>query len=98
MKDNPQAVRAFLKGWFETIAYERAHRDETIAYAVKAMRRSPAIETREYDLVMQEFSADGKFQASALTVMARSFVELGQLDSEPDLTKYYTEEFLPKVK
>jgi NitT/TauT family transport system substrate-binding protein len=98
MKDNPQAVRAFLKGWFETIAYERAHRDETIAYAVKSMRRSPAIETKEYDLVMQEFSADGKFQASALKVLARSFVELGQLDSEPDLTKYYTEEFLPKIK
>ena len=98
MKDNPQAVRAFLQGWFETIAYERGHRDETIAYAVKAMRRSPAIETKEYDLVMAEFSADGKFQASAVKVMARSFVELGQLDTEPDLTKYYTEEFLPKTK
>ena len=47
---------------------------------------------------MAEFSADGKFQASALKVMARSFVELGQLDTEPDLTKYYTEEFLPKTK
>jgi NitT/TauT family transport system substrate-binding protein len=98
IKDNPGAVRAFLKGWFETIAYERAHRDETIAYAVKAMRRSPAIETKEYDLVIQEFSADGKFEARALKVMARSFVELGQLDREPDLTKYYSEDFLPKTK
>ena len=98
VKDNPQAVRAFLKGWFETIAYERAHRDETIAYAVKAMRRSPAIETKEYDLVMPEFSVDGKFEANALKVLSRSFVELGQLDREPDLTKYYTEEFLPGTK
>jgi ABC-type nitrate/sulfonate/bicarbonate transport system substrate-binding protein len=98
IKDNPQAVRAFLKGWFETIAYERAHRDETIAYAVKAMRRSQAIETKEYDLVMAEFSTDGKFRPSALKVMARSFVDLGQLDTEPDLTKYYTEEFLPETK
>ena len=98
MKDNPRSVRAFLEGWFETIAYERAHRDETIAYAVKAMRRSAAIETKEYDLVMAEFSADGRFKPSALKVMARSFVELGQLDSEPDLTKYYTEKFLPEAK
>ena len=98
IKDRPQAVRAFLKGWFETIAYERAHRDETIAYAIKAMRRSEAVETKEYDLVMSEFSADGKFQPSALKVMARSFVELGQLDTEPDLTKYYTEKFLPETK
>jgi ABC-type nitrate/sulfonate/bicarbonate transport system substrate-binding protein len=98
MKDDPQAVRAFLKGWFETIAYERAHRDETIAYAVKAMRRSVEIETKEYDLVTPMFSADGKFQTSGLKVLARSFVELGQLETEPDLTKYYTEEFLPKTK
>ena len=89
------AVRAFLKSWFETIAYERAHRDETIAYAVKAMRRSQAIETKEYDLVTPMFSADGKFQASGLKVLARSFVKLGQLNTEPDLTKYYTEEFYP---
>ncbi|HEY3916779.1 MAG TPA: ABC transporter substrate-binding protein [Stellaceae bacterium] len=96
MKNDPEAVRGFLKGWFETIAYERAYRDETIAYAVTAMRRSRAIETKEYDLVMPMFSADGKFQASGLKVLARSFVELGQLDSEPDLTKYYTEAYLPK--
>ena len=98
MKDNPQAVRAFLKGGFETIAYERAHRDKTIAYAVKAMRRSPEIETKEYDFVMPEFLPDGRFQANALKVMARSFVELGQLDSEPDRTKYHTEKFLPETK
>ena len=36
--------------------------------------------------------------ACATLLLARSFVELGQLDSEPDLTKYYTEEFLPKIK
>jgi NitT/TauT family transport system substrate-binding protein len=98
MKDDPQAVRAFLKGWFEIIAYERSHRDETIAYAVKTMRRSQAIETKEYDLVTPMFSADGKFLASGLKILARSFVELGQLDTEPNLTKYYTEEFLPKTK
>jgi ABC-type nitrate/sulfonate/bicarbonate transport system substrate-binding protein len=47
------------------------------------------IEVERVDLVIKEFSADGKFDARALKVMARSFVELGQLDREPDLTKYY---------
>ncbi|HVA14137.1 MAG TPA: ABC transporter substrate-binding protein [Stellaceae bacterium] len=96
VRKDPEAVRGFLKGWFETIAYERAHRDQTIAYAVPAMRRSAAVETKEYDLVTPMFSADGKFKPAALKVLARSFVELGQLDSEPDLTKYYTEAYLPK--
>lgn len=97
IQKDPEAVRAFLKGWFETIAYERAHRDETIAYAVTAMKRSPAVETKEYDLVIRMFSADGRFDPAALKVMSRSFVDLGQLNSEPDLTKYYTEKFLPKL-
>ena len=96
MQKDPDAVRGFLKGWFETIAYERAHRDETIAYAVTAMRRSPAVETKEYDLVMPMFSADGKFDPAALQVMSQSFVDLGQLDSKPDLSQYYTEAYLPK--
>jgi len=46
VRDNPNAVRALLRGWFETIAHERAHRDETIAYAVTAVRRSAAVERR----------------------------------------------------
>lgn len=95
IQKDPAAVRGFLKGWFETIAYERAHRDETIAYAVTAMKRSLAVETKEYDLVMPEFSSDGKFDPQALKVMAHSFLDLGLLGSEPDLTKYYTEKFLP---
>jgi ABC-type nitrate/sulfonate/bicarbonate transport system substrate-binding protein len=96
--DNPNAVREFLKGWFETIAYERAHRDETIAYAVAAVRRSAAVEAQEYDTVMPMYSADGKFPASGLDVVRQSFVEMHILDNKPDLTKYYTEEFLPKTK
>jgi ABC-type nitrate/sulfonate/bicarbonate transport system substrate-binding protein len=96
--DNPNAVRAFLKGWFETIAYERAHRDETIAYAVTAVRRSAAVEAQEYDTVMPMYSADGKFPASGLDVVRQSFVEMKILDSAPDLTKYYTEGFLSKTK
>jgi NitT/TauT family transport system substrate-binding protein len=97
LHDDPGAVRAFLKGWFETIAYERTHRAETIQFAQIATRRSAAVETREYDLVMPMYSADGKFHAPGLDVLAKSFVELKILDTEPDLTKYYTEEYLPTM-
>jgi hypothetical protein len=44
---------------------------------------------------MPMFSADGKFPPSAMAVLQGSFVELQLLDKEPDLAKYYTEEFLP---
>ncbi|HEY1502985.1 MAG TPA: hypothetical protein VGF92_01730 [Stellaceae bacterium] len=47
----------------------------------------------EYEQVMPEFSGDGKFRASGLDVVRQSFVEM----KFSDLTKYYTEEFLPKT-
>lgn len=97
LRDDPAAVRAFLKGWFETIAYERSHRAATIQFAQIATKRSEAVETKEYDLVMPMYSADGRFPASGLKVLAKSFVELKILDTEPDLSKYYTEEYLPAM-
>jgi hypothetical protein len=54
------------------------------------------VEEHEFDTVMPMFSADGKFDKRALGVLARSLVEVGMVEREPDLSKLYTEEFLPK--
>jgi NitT/TauT family transport system substrate-binding protein len=94
--DNPDAVRRFLAGWFETIAFMRAHKDETVRLAMPVTGFSKEIEDKEYDIVMPMFSADGKFDPAALDVLRRSFVDLHLLDRPPDLSKYYTEAFLPK--
>jgi hypothetical protein len=43
------------------------------------------------------FSTEGKFDDKALATLARSFVDLELLPSEPkDLRRHLTEEFLPK--
>jgi hypothetical protein len=57
---------------------------------------APAIVSGTYDLMMPVFSTDGKFNDKALATLARSFVELGLLDKEPDMKTLYTEQFLPK--
>jgi hypothetical protein len=44
---------------------------------------------------MPMFSDDGRIKASALKVLAKSFVELNTLPAEPDMSKLYTEAFLP---
>jgi NitT/TauT family transport system substrate-binding protein len=95
VRDNPDAVRRFLKGWFETIAFMRADKAAAVRVARTITNFSEAVEEREYDGVMPMFSADGKFPPSAMAVLQGSFVELQLLDKEPDLAKYYTEEFLP---
>jgi len=91
----PDAIRGFLKGWFETIAFMRKNKAETVAIASQAINKDQAIVSRTYDEVMPMFSGHGRFKASALNVLAKSWVELGTLQTEPDVSKLYTEAFLP---
>jgi len=92
----PQAVRAFLKGWFETVAFMRKNKPETVAIASEVTHKEAEINSRVYDELMPMFSDDGKFNASALATLAKSYVELQLLPQEPDMKALYTEAFLPK--
>ena len=96
VKKNPDGVRAFLAGWFDSIAFMRAHREETAQVAMKVSEISHQVAERSYEVIMPMFSADGRFSQAGLTAVERSYVDLGLLDKEPDLKPYYTEEFLPK--
>jgi NitT/TauT family transport system substrate-binding protein len=92
---NPTGLKAFLAGWFETIAYMRDHRQETIDIAVKATGVSPAVAAQSYDDTMPIMSLDGRFSAKALDVLATSFIDTKTLPSKPDMSTLYTEAFLP---
>jgi ABC-type nitrate/sulfonate/bicarbonate transport system substrate-binding protein len=92
----PDAIRGFMKGWFETIGFMRKNKANTVDIAKDIMETDAEISARVYDELMPMFSDDGKFDAKALAVLSRSYVELQILDKEPDMTKLYTEAFLPK--
>ena len=93
---HPDEIRDFLKGWFKTIAFMRANKAETVAIDAQVLQKDPDIISRTYDEVMPMFSNDGKFNPKGLAVLAKSFVELHTLPTEPDMSKLYTEAFLPK--
>ena len=44
---------------------------------------------------MGMFNRTGQFDPKALAVLARSFVEMGTLPSEPDMAALVTEKYLP---
>ena len=96
MAERPQAVRGFLKGWFDTIAFMRANKAETGAIAKEVTMKDEDVTSRVYDEVMPMFSDNGKFNPAALVTLAKSYVELQYLPTEPDPAVLYTEEFLPK--
>ena len=91
----PQALRGFLKGWFETIAFMRGNKVETVRIAKDIMGTDEATSGAIYDELMPMFSSTGKFEPQALAVLSRSFVEMKTLPSEPDMSRLYTEAFLP---
>ncbi len=97
MRENPKAVRAFLKGWTNTISFIYAHEDKAIPVFARIMNRSAAVATQSLNAVLPTnyFSRDGRFDPKIVMPLADAYVSMGLLDQTPDMTKLYTEEFLP---
>jgi len=51
--------------------------------------------SRVYDEAIGMITTDGHFDAKGLAVLQSSFVEMKTLPEAPDMTKLYTERFLP---
>ena len=93
--ERPQAVRAFLKGWFNTIAYMKANKDKTVEITSKVIKLSPSVVSRAYDEQIGIFSMDGTFDPKAVAVLKKSFIEMGLLKEMPDDKALFTTQFLP---
>jgi NitT/TauT family transport system substrate-binding protein len=93
---NPGALRAFLAGWFETIAFMGDHRQESIEITARHIGVSLAVAAAGYDDTMPTFSRDGRFEPQALDLLAASFVDTNTLPAKPDMPSLLTAAFLPK--
>ena len=96
INSNPAAIRAFLAGWLETIEFIRTHKEETVKVESEVTGFPPSVMSKEYDLTVGMFSRDCKFDAESLATLERSFVSLKLLKDTPDMSKLYTEAFIPK--
>jgi ABC-type nitrate/sulfonate/bicarbonate transport system substrate-binding protein len=93
---NPDAIRAFIAGWIETVDYMRTHKAETIKIESALNHFSEDIMSREYDLVIGMYTKDCRFDAESLATLKRSFGEMKLIEAELDISKLYTEAYLPK--
>jgi ABC-type nitrate/sulfonate/bicarbonate transport system substrate-binding protein len=93
---NPEALRAFLAGWIETVDYMRAHKAETVKIESGVTRFSESVMSREYDLVIGMFTKACRFDAESLAALKSSFADLKLVDGDPDMSKLYTHAYLPK--
>jgi NitT/TauT family transport system substrate-binding protein len=93
---NPDAIRAFLAAWIETVDYMRAHKAETVKIESALNHFDETVMSREYDLTIGMFTKDCRFDAESLATLKRSFGEMKLVAGEPDISKLYTEAYLPK--
>ena len=93
--EKPEALRGFLRGWFDTIGFMRHNKAETVDIAKDVIGKDADITAHTYDELMPMFSDDGRFNPKALAVLAKSYVELKVLPEEPDPRLLYTDAFLP---
>jgi ABC-type nitrate/sulfonate/bicarbonate transport system substrate-binding protein len=91
----PDAVRGFLKGWFNTIAFMKANKDKAVEISSKVIKLSPSVVSRAYDEQIGIFTTDGTFDPKAIAVLKKSFIEMGLLKEVPDDQALFTTQFLP---
>ncbi len=96
VKSNPDAVRAFVAGWIETVDYIRAHKNQVVKIESAVTGFPESVMAKDYDLTIGMFTKACRFDAESLATLKRSFADLKLLPGAPDMTKLYTEEFLPK--
>jgi ABC-type nitrate/sulfonate/bicarbonate transport system substrate-binding protein len=91
----PDQIRAFLQGWFETIAFMKTHKEKTVEISAKVIDVSPEVAGRAYDEQMPGFSLDGTFDPQAIEVLKKSFIQMGLLKSAPSDSELFTTKFVP---
>jgi ABC-type nitrate/sulfonate/bicarbonate transport system substrate-binding protein len=96
IKTDPGAIRNFLAGWLDTIAFMRKNKAETIKIASEVSGFPKSVEAREYDSTIGGYSRTCKFDAESLGNLKRSFTDLKLVETPPDMAKLYTEAYLPK--
>ena len=91
----PQAVKAFLQGWQDTIAFMKANKVKTVEITSKVIQVAPSVIERAYDQQIGIFSNDLSFDPRAVAVLKESFIEMGLLKDIPEDKAMFTTQFLP---
>ncbi len=96
MANKPDAIRAFLAGWLETVDFLRHHKDEAVKAESKLTGLAPSVMAKDYDLVMPSFTKSCAFDAESLANLKTTLVEQKLLSATTEMSTLYTDAFMPK--
>lgn len=98
IETNPDLVKRFVQGWSDTVRYMKENKVDTVHFAEKVTGYDDNVQSDEYDDVMPMMSVDMKFDKESSDAVAESLIDLQISKDKLDLSKLYTERFLPAVK
>jgi hypothetical protein len=71
------------------------HKAETVKIESEVTGYPESVMAKEYDNTKGMFSKDCKFDAASIANLKRAFIDQNLVNSPPDMSKLYTEDFLP---
>jgi ABC-type nitrate/sulfonate/bicarbonate transport system substrate-binding protein len=92
---DPARIANFLKGFFASIAWMKAHKDASNAITSPILHETQSVASKTYDIQMPMLELDGQFDPEGLELIKQSFVDLGMLDKKPSDDQMLTRQFLP---
>lgn len=69
MKERPRAVKKFVAGWFDTVAYMRANKARTVKIVSAVMKVPATIASQAYDMEMPAITSQGRINAKAFQAL-----------------------------
>jgi len=93
MTDEPDAVRQFVAGWFETVAFMRANKDRTVAIASDAIKLPPDITAEAYDIDLPALTLKGDFDVPAFEELKKAVLP-ADVRTKIANDQLFTEKFL----
>ena len=94
IESRPDALRRFLKAWYETVAFAKTHKADTIRITQPLLNAPESVVSKVFDIEMPMFPTDGHYDAQALKVVVQSLVDTGQMNGSTDIKSLITEQFL----
>jgi NitT/TauT family transport system substrate-binding protein len=91
----PDAVRAFLEGWYEAQAHCQANKEYTVALFEKTMETGRDIGGRVWDLGAKAWVDTGVFSDKGLQAAGQFMVDSGLIKQVPPVDTWVDKRFLP---
>jgi ABC-type nitrate/sulfonate/bicarbonate transport system substrate-binding protein len=95
MAKNPDALRRFLRAWYESVAFAKSHKADVVRVVQPLLNAPDAVIEKIYDVEMPMFPTEGHYDPKALAVVVKSLVDTGQMDAKADVKSLITEQYLP---